>query len=123
MNIKQRQKRKHGLHPKKKNTNCCVACGSKGKWHNHHVTYRPERTVRLCIPCHHTITSLNTARRDVVDRPLSNKERSAIYHCFLGVRRKNPKFLQEHRYNGKQIFSAYKKSNYLTEEFINIVSA
>ena len=114
---KHKRKKQEFPHTKK-----CIACGSKAKWHKHHITYTPEKTVRLCIPCHYIITSLNTERRNQLDRPLKNSERYFIFRQFMKDRTDKNK-LKFHYRDGKAIFDSHKADAQLTNEFLAIVNA
>jgi len=102
----------------------CFACGTKkGEWHKHHITYKPERIARLCLPCHSIITSLNTAKWEQIKRPLTNKERIYIFKDFVGKKRSKRKFkeLDKHLKNGQEIFLSHYKNNAMDAEFLDIV--
>lgn len=66
----------------------CTKCGDLGH-ENHHITYYPEKTARLCGKCHRKITRINgrEARRVPSGKPwkkLSNQEREKIWRDFIG---------------------------------------
>ena len=49
--------RKKSLYPSK--NEYCYFCQSKDDLHWHHVSYSPERVVRMCAKCHKRLHSLN----------------------------------------------------------------
>ena len=120
---KEPERKKHIQYYFKRFKKCSVCFTKKGKWHKHHIVYNPEQIVRLCFPCHATITSLNTTRREQAKRPLTNKERLHIFWDFVDKKRskRNFKELNKHLKNGQEIFLSHYKNNAMDTEFLSIV--
>ena len=65
----------------------CFCC-SRIAWENHHITYEPNITRKLCVVCHNIITRLNSKYALKNGRKLTNSERYTIFQYFKNTSRK-----------------------------------
>ena len=64
----------------------CVKCGAfQGTiFHEHHITYNPEKTAVLCESCHNRITRLNNSLSTFnKNLKLDNKLRTFLWRFFM----------------------------------------
>ena len=70
----------------------CEACGNVA-YHRHHIHYgRSPLVSLLCIPCHKSITKINTDAGWEKRASLTISERMHIFDKFLGHKRDNSSF-------------------------------
>lgn len=61
----------------------CKICNKKRqRFHQHHITYVPEKKVRLCSWCHEKITRLNKLSAKILNSKLNNVERIYLWEKF-----------------------------------------
>jgi len=65
----------------------CEAIGTE----DHHITYDPEVTVRLCGKHHREITDINSVEARRYKRILTNKHRWHLWYQWIQCKRKSPR--------------------------------
>lgn len=65
----------------------CKKCKKRVKLERHHITYKPEIVVNICVKCHKKITRLNTEASQSTSpwHRLTNIERVFIWFKFNGI--------------------------------------
>lgn len=61
----------------------CRCCSNVGAVERHHITYIPEKKIRICRSCHADVTRLNTIHAKKIGRKLTNDERIKIFNNYM----------------------------------------